>query len=271
MKAPLEGDAPAKPRVRTPRTKPLPPAREVIVPVGARKVVIVNETPRWTDLAAEMTRLGLQLGVNDLTQEWDIEPAEVVISKTMITGAMNFYVREVMPAIVGQNVLGFHRKLPTGEIQGFISAARSWPATRSPFGFIIRGTVGSSTTPAKPEIITPNSLTEVISHEVFETLVDPDLNFYKTDPATGLKWLVEVSDHAHAFLYTETVKVGNLSQRVILADWTYQSYYDRNSPSGPYSKTGKVSGPFNLAEDCYATRYDETGHLYRQNLAPDHD
>ena len=216
------------------------------------KLAIVNQCTRLTATHLEVLRSRMAIYINQVAADWNRPGVNVVAAIDTVQDAdMNFYIVDHFPAGAPSNALGYHAVDKTGKPVGYINASRAWPAAvhgMTPYGTIVRGSAATKTRAARPEKLTAGSLSEVLSHEMSEAFIDPHINFYKTDTATGKTWLVEVGDQAHAYRYKIE---GTDGPPVIVADYSLPAFYDRKA-AGPFSKTGQVSAAFTLDHNCYA-------------------
>ena len=226
------------------------------------QIVLVNKSVKLTADNMDVLTIAMQTYVNAVTKAWSLEAATVKYSTTKISGAWNFYLVDTFPADAPKNSLGYHNYSAAEGVFGYISAALTMPTpVRTPFGKILYGRKATKAHAATITRLEHGSLSEVISHELAEALIDPYINNYKLNDLDGSKWLIEVGDQAHAYNWMTTVTRGiikRISQDLILADFTLPSFYT-NKLLAPYSYTNQVTSSFHLDKNCYAYIIDKSG------------
>ena len=228
-----------------------------------RTIGLVNESKLISYWDWRTLRFAMQQFAELVAEAWDLDRPSVI--EGAAPGGIELHVVDAFPPDAPANALGYHvrgtdRRLAYVTTTPELGIIVNGKATASPFGTIIEagpGTPATDTAPAlpgSPEQLFPGSLSEVMSHEIAEAMLDPLITNYIKDEATGDQWLVEIGDHAGA--YRHTLTIGQHKQRVIVADFTLPAFYDRQGIA-PFSYTGKVSAPFTLDQYCYG--YKETG------------
>jgi hypothetical protein len=87
----------------------------------------------------------------------------------------------------------------------------------------------------------------VISHEVFETALDPGANRWAAD-TTGKLYALEACDAVEGFSFVPPIPDGQPGAGVSISDFLLGAFFDP-AAEGPYSHLGKPSGPFKTATD----------------------
>lgn len=95
---------------------------------------------------------------------------------------------------------------------------------------------------------TKATVSQVLSHEVLEALIDPKCTQWQLNPTTGTMYALEVGDPVDG-----NVKVVRLSDgtRVTVTDWVLPAWYDVQNTVGPYNTLDTLSAPFTLAPTGY--------------------
>lgn len=221
------------------------------------KINIVIDSPiiptnQWQPLAS------ISEGhANLVAKDWGIQAQAVTIgTKTDPTAWLNVFIGDnyTLPS----NVLGEHLTADVnGNVLAYVSARKTMSRTGAPFGYIVKGRKASLTHKATPDTYVSGSLMEVLTHEIAEALVDPNINRVALCKSTNQNWLIEVGDQAHGsrFVISYTDPKTKAVTQGICADYTLPSFYVEGSKA-PWSHTGLVSAPFHLDAHCYATIYD---------------
>jgi hypothetical protein len=249
-----------------------------------QSIAVIDETK--TIPFARMTTLciGATQNGNKGALAWDKPKVNVFVSDKKVVGAWNVYFRHSI-ADINAHALGIHNVDKDGSPQAFISVDRTH-RMGFPFGYIMPGLLARAAkkvwrvintkliqvilpaTKGTPEKYIRGSLSEVLTHEIGEMIADPFITTYITDPITGLAWLVETADLAHAFVYAETVVENGRITRMVCADQVTPEFFS-HTPKGNLSLTGKITQPFFVVPGSYGFRKDASGHLIPADLAPD--
>lgn len=116
-----------------------------------------------------------------------------------------------------------------------------------------------------------SQISTTLSHELWEMLADPFLNFNIEDPDSGWKYMVENADAVESDKYGIVLPMPS-GPSVLLSDFVLPSYFDFNAPSGvdyDYRKLLKDPIPAMLPEGylMFQTQSGEWGQIDAQ-LAP---
>lgn len=185
-----------------------------------------------------------------VAKAWNMSAPTITVGQPDPTATINAFLVEEFPAGAPTNALGYHNvsAFMTDGIKRtacYINVALTMPASVThitPFGTYL----------PKYGIISQGSLSECLSHELAEAMIDPNINTFKYDSATNKSWLVEVGDHAHAYRWVVPIKTSLVATtNCIVADFTLPSFYSLTAKA-PYSYTGQVKAPFQLDNGCYA-------------------
>jgi hypothetical protein len=95
---------------------------------------------------------------------------------------------------------------------------------------------------------TKATVSQVLTHEVLEALIDPKCTQWQLNPSTGTMYALEVGDPVNG-----NVKVVRLNDgtRVTVTDWVLPAWYDVQNTIGPYNTLDTLSAPFTLAPTGY--------------------
>jgi hypothetical protein len=95
--------------------------------------------------------------------------------------------------------------------------------------------------------------TPVFAHEVFETLVDPDLSRWALAP-DGREWWVEACDATEGDSYPVDVEVAGQFSSTMVSNWLAPAYFGLPNADGSvrFDKMGLVSAPFTLRPGGYS-------------------
>jgi hypothetical protein len=249
-----------------------------------QQIAVIDETKILTFAQITTLCVAAQQNGNKVALYWGKPMIEVFPADQKIKGAWNVHLRHSIVDI-NAHALGIHNVDPDGSPQAFVSVDRTH-RMGFPFGYIMPGLLARSAkkvwrvvqtklvqvilpaTKGTPEKYIRGSLSEVLTHEIGEMIADPFVGTYITDPITGLAWLVETADLAHAFCYVETVVEGTKITRVVVADQVTPEFFS-HTPKGNLSLTGKITQPFFVVPGSYGFRKDASGHLIPADLAPD--
>lgn len=223
-----------------------------------------------------MLAAGAQVAANIVAADWGLR--QVVVNTTPApptpSYAWKFYLVDKFPPAAPQRAYGYHT-VEGDTVVAYINV----PLCSSIFGTITDfpqvGTPKDSFYTPQKQILFPGSVSEVLTHELAEALVDPQVNRYADDgtDAPGNMWMIEVGDHADSWRYVVTGSVTTTTgtiikrrttrtQRMIAQDHTTPAFYDSYNTTGPYSHTGNAPGPFKIDvknTTCYAWRRSATG------------
>lgn len=110
----------------------------------------------------------------------------------------------------------------------------------------------------------------VISHELIEMTVDPDLDLFATD-AAGHEWDIEPSDPVEGTQYFKVAEMPWGKIPVAVSDFVLRGYYQPGS-SGPWNYVAgrPLAGPFTLAPGRYATKDGDQIFGFRADGSPDY-
>lgn len=210
-------------------------------------IQLVNQSKKINTTQLGGLCAGMQKYGNLVAKAWGLEAVTVVSKPTV--GAWKFYLVDQFPAGGPQNALGYH-DFVNGEVVAYVSTAMTMPTLPAPLKITPWGVI----IPAlgdTPETLMPGGLSEVLAHEIAEALVDPTVNRFALNERTGELWLIEVGDQADAFRFTVTAQTTpTRTVRMIVQDFCLPSYYVAGS-AGPWSHTGKVTGPYVLDGNAY--------------------
>ena len=111
--------------------------------------------------------------------------------------------------------------------------------------------------PAKPDTLRPAQLSTV-AHEVAEVLGDPLIQTYSSPDSLGRKYLREITDPIHGFVYNEVINGVNC----ILPINALPNWYELGS-EGPYDTAGWAKAPFQKAPKGYAYYIGKLGQFIK--------
>jgi hypothetical protein len=98
------------------------------------------------------------------------------------------------------------------------------------------------------------TISDTLSHEILEMLVDPACNMYAHRPAWGTRpgrgYFYEVCDPVQGFKYE--------IDGILVTDFVYPEWYEDNWPAGSrkFDHLGKVKRPFEVMNGGYAEIYE---------------
>jgi hypothetical protein len=93
------------------------------------------------------------------------------------------------------------------------------------------------------------TVAQVVSHEVFEMLVDPRCLLWWVNPNTTVVYAGEVSDPVDANVVS--VRLADKTQ-VGLSDWVLPSWNDVNNTTGPFNHNDTLTAAFQVDSHGYA-------------------
>ncbi len=99
------------------------------------------------------------------------------------------------------------------------------------------------------------SLSVILSHEVIEAFVDPDVNLWAED-ASGVSWAYEPCDPVQARYYR--IRAGG--RMVSVSDFVFPTWFDaENVPGARFDHLDEVGAPFGVLEHGYAITRSKRG------------
>ena len=91
------------------------------------------------------------------------------------------------------------------------------------------------------------SVSQVISHEIFELLFDPICNSWWNSPDYSKFYAAEVCDPVQG----NRIKIFANNTTVSMSDWILPAWADPQSKKGPYNYTNTLKAPFQLDKNGY--------------------
>lgn len=133
------------------------------------------------------------------------------------------------------DALGYHTETPDGKIYGKIFVNPILKAN----GTVLTGS---------------NSISAVLSHEVLEQTIDPDINLWAE--GNGKLYSVEVCDPVENDSYNMTVN----GKAVAVSNFVFPEWFDKeNRPKARFDQLGKLKKPFTMTEGGYMVIRDNKG------------
>jgi len=133
--------------------------------------------------------------------------------------------------------LGYHTETPDGRIYGRVFVN---PVLNSKGGTVLEGAM---------------SVSSVLSHEVLEQYIDPDINAWAED-AKGKLYALEVGDPVEADVYV--MMVGNKS--VAVSNFVFPEWFDSENRRGArFDQMGRLKKPFTMTAGGYMVVKDKNG------------
>ena len=236
------------------------------------KINIVIQTPLLNPSTFPAIVAIEQQHANLVALDWNL-PAQTVSIGTSIDPSAWLNVIVGDTHVFPVNVLGEH--IPAdknGNVLAYVSAHKTLTRAGAPFGDIVRGRKATAFSKATPDKLVSDGFMECLTHEIAESMVDPTVGRYSLAKSKNQKWLVEVGDQAHAYLFliSYTDPKTKVVTQAVCADYTLPSFYQEGAKA-PYSHTGKVSAPFTLDVGCYAKIVDATTNKPVAGSAADSD
>jgi hypothetical protein len=134
------------------------------------------------------------------------------------------------------DALGYHTETPDGRVYGRVFVNPVLDAG----GTILKGAL---------------SVSCVLSHEVLEQFIDPDINLW-ADDGRGKLYAIEVADPVENDAYN--VKVG--TKPVAVSDFVFPEWFDRENRRGTrYNQLATLKGPFTMRTGGYVVLRNEEG------------
>lgn len=143
----------------------------------------------------------------------------------------------------------------------------------TPVGRIFMDTIldeGGASIIGIPEDPDAFAVSRVISHELVEMTVDPDLDLFATD-AGGHEWDIEPCDPVQGWQYLKVAEMPWGKVPVPVSDFVRPEYYQEGS-SGPWNFTtrAQLTGPFSIGAGGYATKDGDQVFGFRIDGTPDY-
>ena len=198
----------------------------------------------------------LALGMSEFAQKdvcptWEKEPwtvhpgrGAIHLIKNPTQDVMIIYLVDEFADKTLTGILGYH-EVVGGIPVGYVNVSLCW----SIFG----DAHFDGITPKPIDMITPYSVSEVLSHEFAEMIIDPFINLFSQNVDKKM-WQMEVADPSDKFRYTKEIKWTALTvNSKTVNHFRYMTFQDFVTPEfyrpggqPPYSHTGAVTAPFNL-------------------------
>ena len=217
-----------------------------------KTVCLVNQSTKLKSEYVTQLALGMTKFVQeDVCPAWGLEPWQVIADHVPGKADMFIYLVDEFADKTLTGILGYHAVSSTNQPVGFVNVALCY----SIFGDTHINPIGSPTEPyyfPGTDIISPFSVSEVISHELAEMLINPIVNRFAQ--STDKKfWSMEIADPSDNFRYAKRIdwktqlvnRLVNHYRYMTFQDFVYPAFYESQSV-GPYSHTGGVKKPFNL-------------------------
>jgi hypothetical protein len=96
---------------------------------------------------------------------------------------------------------------------------------------------------------TKPTVAQILSHEIYEALLDTKSTAWWMNPNTGVVYASEVSDPVDGNVVALRLSDGT---RVALSDWILPAWIDVANTIGPYNNLDTLTAPFQLANTGYA-------------------
>jgi hypothetical protein len=200
-------------------------------------IAVVNESPDITDKQARLMTEACRLQiVKHVAPLWALEP-----------WAVRFYTKEkyvpqdsleivILEDEENADALGYHHETPNGHRYGRV------------FTRPVLGDGGAVTEAA-------HSVSTVLSHEVIEAFIDPDINLW-AEGRPGEMWAYEACDPVQEDAY----RIRANGRLVYVANFVLPTWFDLQNPKGTrYDYLRLVDKPFRMTSGGYAIFWNGTG------------
>lgn len=191
-------------------------------------IVVVNSSTLVSDAdVRHMTRAVAKQVKLHACPLWDKAPIPVVFSSSVQDAAPGMWVIAILDDPDQADALGWHT-----EDQGDLVYGRVF---------------------ARPALDNQVSVSSVLSHEVLETLVDPNANLW-ADDGHGLLTALEVCDPVESDSYSISVS----GQPVQVSNFVTPAWFDSMAAIGEqFDYLGSVSSPFTMTAGGYMVNLSE--------------
>jgi hypothetical protein len=215
-----------------------------------RYIAVLNKSKKVTNAdALVMTQACSQQLERHAAVAWGRVPCPVQFhadESTVPAGAEHIYIFDSADTA---GALGYHSQTPGGFIYGRVFVN---PVLSSKGGTVLDGAM---------------SVSSVLSHEVLEQYIDPDINLWAED-AKGKCYAVEVGDPVESDVYV--MMVGTKS--VAVSNFVFPEWFDSVNVRGArFDQMGRLKKPFTMTAGGYMVVKDKSGdHEVYAKSYPEH-
>jgi len=211
----------------------------------ANIAIIKPGSSRVTGSDLKIMAIGQTKYARLVTNAYGLKPIEVYFAPNGPRNKNDFVI-DIQENLSAPGILGEHQLIDNRVVITISASATIPDPIVSPFGIILDSPNGDP-------FLWPGSMSEVISHEIAESLLNQWANCFRYDQVNNQLVFMEICDIADAYRFPITVRTGILGskQQMICQDFGLPAAWDNQATSGPYSHTGQLSGPFKLDKNCY--------------------
>lgn len=197
-------------------------------------IAVVNKSKDITDTQARlMTKACHRQIKQHVAPLWNAVPWDVRFYTKETSVPQHALAIVILPNEAGAEDLGYHYETPSGRRYGRVF-------TRP----ILQG--GGAI------YETGYSISAILSHEVIEAFVDPDINLW-AEGKPGVMWSYEACDPVQEDAYK--IKVDDTY--VFVSNFVLPAWFDLHNPEGTrYDYLKRLTGPFKMTTGGYATYWD---------------
>ena len=185
-------------------------------------IAVLNESSDVTDaLARRMTKACHRQIERDVAKLWYLEPWPVRFYKSEASVPKDSLAIVILDNKIAADALGYHFETPAGLRYGRVFAKP----------ILDGGTIHSS----------PLSVSTVLSHEVIESFIDPDINLW-AEGVPGVMWAYEACDPVER----DTYRIRVDGRLVFVSNFVLPSWFDRENPKSfnhRWSIASKIEDP----------------------------
>jgi hypothetical protein len=197
-------------------------------------IAVLNESARVSNAdARRMTRACNKQIERDVAPAWQQEPSRVRFYRREADVPEGAAVIVILDSATSADLLGYHSETPGGHRYGRVFV----DPVLEDGGSVYRSRYSVST---------------VLSHEVIEVFIDPDINLW-AEGEPGVMWAYEACDPVEADAYRIRVD----SRYVYISNFVFPTWFDRENPPGTrFDQMDLVSEPFTIRPDGYAVYWE---------------
>jgi hypothetical protein len=201
-----------------------------------RYIAVLNRSKKVTNADVQvMTQACYQQLERHAAVAWGRVPCPVIFHADPATVPDNAEQIVLFDSPTEAGALGYHTETPDGRIYGRVFCN---PVLNAKGGTVLEGAM---------------SVSSVLSHEVLEQFIDPDINLWYED-AYGKLYAGEVGDPVEADVYV--VMVGK--KAVAVSNFVFPEWFDSENRRGArFDQMGRLKKPFTMTAGGYMVVKDK--------------
>lgn len=191
------------------------------------QIAIINRSSVVSDTDASTMVVALNTLLPIFCSDWSILPVTTVyIPRAATILPINLYYIYLMDTSDQEGALAYH------DLSGDV-----------PYGKVFAKTILSTGVLMYEETLTLQTVSQCLSHEVFELIIDPRCNTWWMNYKTRILVAAEVSDPVQGNVVVVTLANG---VKVGMSDWILPSWQDAQTTIGPFNHLNTLSQAFQV-------------------------